>query len=55
MQISHRERVQRVELKHNASHDFDDDLMELIEEAVKEKADQREANQGASDGRTTEN
>lgn len=52
--MSHKPQKQQFDFKHGPPPEFDDDLMELIEQAVKERADQREANQGADDGRNTE-
>lgn len=48
--MSHTVYKQEFDRKHGPPPEFDDELMELINEAVKEKADQREENQGASDG-----
>ena len=56
MQISHRERVQSYQLKHNPP--SPDEYVLLLLDCLrsgKEEPDQREENQGASDGRNAEN
>lgn len=56
MQISHRERVQSYQLKHNPP--SPDEYVLLLLESLrsgKEEPDQHEENQGGSDGRNTEN
>lgn len=55
MQISHRERVQLVEFKHYKQPPSPDERVLQILDCLrsgKEEPDQREENQGASDGRT---
>lgn len=50
--MNHRDHIQAYKAKHTPP-EFDDELLELINEAVKERADNRD-NQGESDGRNKE-
>lgn len=40
--MSHTSNKQRADQKRELPHDFDDELLELINQAVKDKADKRE-------------
>ncbi|MES2950247.1 MAG: hypothetical protein V4858_17020 [Pseudomonadota bacterium] len=49
--MSHKTYKQEFDRKHGPPPEFDSELLELINEAVKEKAEQRELNQGDTNGR----
>jgi len=51
--VNHRDRVEANKAKHAPPPEFDYEFWEKLEQAVKDKADNRD-NQGASDGRNTE-
>ena len=49
--MSHSQYKQRADSKRENPPEFDDELLDLINESVKEKAEQRELNQGDTNGR----